>query len=249
MSNTSSVTPYQSDRAGAAAAAAAAAVGWAVAALAEALAATDGEREMIARYRSLARAERLGGARLDCRIADNGDLVAAARSLGFDTVRPADRASLASGRLDLGRPIELVDRKGAAMVLQRTADCLAIISSDGQGTINDVVRQVTVTRARRHLAALSGGEVVSRRLANGEIELQACEVRSRHDGAATVTARVAPTGVLQVDVAGLRGARCEQLLSELAEAVGGEIDAISLKPEYYATPVAPGEPVRIGLGG
>ena len=246
MSNTANVTPYRNEQAGADAGAA---IGWALGALAEALAATDAEREVIARYRHLSRGESLGAARLDCRLADNGDLLAAAAGLGFRARGTDGPARLDAARLDVDRPIELLSPGGASLVIRRTRAGLAILSTGGQAPINDVVRQVTVGRAERHLAALSGGQVVSRRLASGEIELRAREARPRQDGAATITTRIAATGAMQVDVADLRGRRCEQLLGEVAQAVGGEIDGQTLKPAYYAAPVAPGEPVHIGTGG
>lgn len=240
MSNVATVTPYQPSQAGIEAAAA---VGAMIGAIAEAFGSTDTERAVVERYRAMARQDRLSTARLDFRLADNGDLLAAARGLGY-ACRAGDLAALGAGR-----PVELVGAGGASMVLRRSGDTLSVLSAGGQAAISKVVRRVTLDRAQRHLETISGGKVSARQLANGEVELQAREARPQPDGAATVTTRIDAKGVVHVDIANIRGGRCEQVLSSVAAAVGGEVDTKALKPDYYAAPVAPGEPVHIGSGG
>lgn len=240
MSNVATVTPYQPSRAGAEASAA---VGALVGAVIEAFGETEAERASVERYKAMARQDRLSTARLDVRLADNGDLLTAARSLGY-ACGAGDLAQLRAGR-----PIELIGAGGASMVLQRSGESLSVVSAGRQSAINDVVRRVTLDRTQRHLEALSGGKVSTRQLANGEVELRAREARPQPDGAATVTTRIDAKGVVHVDIANIRGGRCEQVLGGVAAAVGGEVDTKTLKPDYYAAPVAPGEPVHIGAGG
>lgn len=240
MSNVATVTPYQPSQAGTEAAAA---VGAMIGAIAEAFGTTETERDIVARYRAMARQDRLSTARLDSRLADHGDLFNAARQLGYS----CGAGGLA--QLGAGRPVELVGAGGASMVLRQSGESLSVLSVGGQATINDVVRRVTLDRTQRHLEVLSGGKVSMRRLANGEVELQAREARPQPDGAATVTTRIDTKGVVHVDIANIRGGRCEQVLGDVAAAVGGEVDTKTLKPDYYAVPGAPGEPVHIGAGG
>lgn len=240
MSNVATVTPYQPGQAGIEAAAA---VGAMIGAIAQAFGSTDAERKVVERYKAMARQDRLSTARLDCRLADNGDLFTAARSLGY-ACGAGDLAALGAGR-----PVELVGAGGASMVLRRSGDTLSVLSAGGQAAISKMVRRVTLDRAQRHLEAISGGKVSARQLANGEVELQAREAHPQPDGAATVTTRVDARGVVHVDIANIRGGRCEQVLGSLAAAVGAEVDTKTLKPDYYAAPVAPGEPVQIRSGG
>lgn len=240
MSNTATVTPYQPSQAGVEAAAA---VGAMIGAIAQAFGSTDAERKVVERYRAMARQDRLSAARLDCRLADNGDLFTAARSLGY-ACGAGDLAALGAGR-----PVELVGAGGASLVLRRSGNTLSVLSAGGQAAISKMVRRVTLDRAQRHLEAISGGKVAAQQLANGEVELKAREARPKSDGAATVTTRIDAEGMVHVDIANIRGGRCEQVLGGFAAAVGGEVITKTLKPDYYATPVAPGEPVHIGSGG
>ena len=123
MSNVATVTPYQPSQTGIEAAAA---VGAMIGAIAQAFGSTDAERKVVERYKAMARQDRLSTARLDCRLADNGDLFTAARSLGY-ACGAGDLAALGAGR-----PVELVGAGGASMVLRRSGDTLSVLSAGGQ---------------------------------------------------------------------------------------------------------------------
>lgn len=248
MSNTASVTPYQDNSS--TAADHAAVIGQVLSAIAETFAATDAERETLSRYRELARTQRLGVARLDDRIGNHGDLIAGASRLGFVVARPTLRGTSKARGLPADRPVELINPKGDSLLIRDGANGLAILSSSGESTIHAVVRQVTLGRVERYLTGLSGSPVVSRQLASGETELLAREAQPLGKGqaVATLTARVAGTGVVHLDIAGLQGRSCEQVLDDMAQAVGGQVNNLVLKADYYAAPATPGEPVHVGKG-
>lgn len=235
MSNVATVTPYQPTSDGID-------VGASIGALAAIFATTDEERDVIDRYKAMARNDRLSVARLDARLADGGDLLTAARSLGY-VGGSADAARLAAGR-----PVELLGSGGSSMMLQRVDQGIAMVAPGGRTAIDHVVRNVSLNRTQRHLEAISGGSVARRQLPNGEIELRAREAPGHPGGGATVTTRIDSAGNVRVDISQVRGNRCATVMEAVAEAVGGTIDTQTLKPDYYVEPVAPGEPVHINSG-
>lgn len=242
MSNTARVTPYTDDRP---AEVITEAIDEMISALRDAAPPTEVETAAIARYRDMARSGLLSSARVDTRLAENDDLIQAARSLGFKPVR-----STCSPRA----PVELVGPSGATLLIKAGGDGLQLLGGGrvdiGAGLRTDaigaVVRQCTLERARRHLEKRSGKPVRTKLLANGEVELQAMDERDTGSPAG-VTAVVARDGRIELDIA-CADARCAQVLDGFAGAVGGTVRNKTIKPEYY-TPAQPGEPTRIGTKG
>lgn len=233
MSNTAEVTPYQSS-----------ASIEVISQLLAAFARTDAERATIARYKDLKRQERLAAVRINVSQAGPQNLLDAAQALGFAPIKPVSLQ-----KCDLRKPVELQDQKGRRLAVQLTGNRLALISENGRAPINDVVRRLTLDNTRRHLEAFGGGHVTSRQLLNGEIELTATEVKAKPDGAAAITARVDKTGVAHLDISNVRGGRCEKVLADFAQSVGGNAKNKKLKAAYYDDPSAPGEPARVKLKG
>lgn len=238
MSNTARVTPYTDDRP---AEIITEAIDDMISALREAAPPSELETAAITRYRNMARHGLLNAARVDARLAENDDLIQAARTLGFKSVRatPSPRA-----------PVELVSPSGATLLIKAAGDSLQLVGAGrvdiGAGVRTDaigaVVRQCTLERARRHLEKRSGKAVRSKVLANGEVELQAMDERDRGSPAG-VTAIVAHDGRIELDIS-CADARCAQVLDGFAGAVGGAVRNKTIKPEYYA-PALPGEPTRV----
>jgi len=80
-------------------------------------------------------------------------------------------------------------------------------------------------RAVEHLAS-RGMTVQMATLTNGEVQVLAREKdASRRGGAATVKTQVRTDGTAWVDVDCIRGNRCENIVSELAQAIGGEVSS------------------------
>jgi hypothetical protein len=127
-------------------------------------------------------------------------------------------------------------------------DSLAILSCGGGSSVDALVNRTVLQRTERQLAQMSGAKVSKRVLPNGEVELVANEAGPGEGGAGRVAARIDAQGVVRADVSCLAGARCEVVMAELADAIGGEIIDRRLKEDYYAEPVAPGEPANIQAG-
>lgn len=237
MSNTADVTPYASEQESQP-------VGEPVKAGPSIFALTDAERAVVDGHADAKRQEQLMTARVSLHHGDAAALLNAAKSLGFVPVN-APRLGC-----DPGTSMELRNVKGECIALQQVGSRIDLISANGLGVIHGLVRRNTLDLAQKHLQALSGGRVVIRQLANGEVELQAGEMaRGQQDGAALVTARVDATGTAKLDIENVRGARCEQVLAGFAKAVGGSARNKKLKPAYYKDPAGPGEPARVKLKG
>jgi hypothetical protein len=78
-------------------------------------------------------------------------------------------------------------------------------------------------------------DVQVRRLANGEVQISGAARRADTGQAkpARVTAAVRTDGALDVDVACIQGKGCDQIVGDLARAVGGEVVSSSRKPDYF----------------
>lgn len=237
MSNTADVTPYVSEQDNQL-------ISEPVKAGPSIFALTDTERAVVDNHADAKRQEQLMTARVSLHHGNAASLLNAAKSLGFVPVN-APRLGC-----DAGRSVELRNSKGECVSLQQVESRIELNSTNGLGVIHDLVRRNTLDLAERHLQALSGGRVVIRQLANGEVELQAGELaKGQQDGAALVTARVDATGSAKLDIENVRGTRCEQVLAGFAKAVGGTARNKKLKPAYYKDPTGPGEPARVKLKG
>jgi hypothetical protein len=139
----------------------------------------------------------------------------------------------------------LVLLRGAAgerLAIERNAKGRLVVHTAGDHSrVQALVRQHTVDRAVEHLAS-RGMTVRAATLANGEVQILAREQdTSRRGGAATVKTQVRTDGTAWVDVDCLRGNRCESVVSELAQAIGGEVSSMAKKDVYFQLP---GEPTK-----
>lgn len=233
MSNTASVSPYEQNDSRAEV------IGEVIGAVIDAMARTPSERDRIARYQELARQDRLAAAKLTSQFATVRELTRSAAQLGY---RAASTGG--GGKLHASRPVELRAADGSALLIHRTSAGLSVLSTGSRAPIDELVRSVAVERVERHLAT-SGNRPVQRKLPGGEVEFTAPKHRSTQGSAATVKAVVAGDGRVNVDIEGACGGECVGMVDELATAVGGDVVHRKIKPDYYVSPAAPGEPVRI----
>lgn len=139
----------------------------------------------------------------------------------------------------------LVLLRGAAgerLAIERNAtDRLVVHTAGDRSRVQALVRQHTLDQAVEHLAS-KGMAVQTAALANGEMQILARERNaSRRGGAATVKTQVRTDGTAWVDVDCIRGNRCENVVSELAQAIGGEVSSMAKKDAYFQLP---GEPTK-----
>jgi hypothetical protein len=131
---------------------------------------------------------------------------------------------------------------GERLAIERNAQGRLVVHTAGdQSRVQGLVRQHTLDRAVEHLAG-KGMAVQTATLANGEVQILARERdASRRGGAATIKTQVRTDGTAWVDVDCVRGNRCENVVSELAHAIGGEVSSMAKKDAYFQLP---GEPTK-----
>jgi len=106
-----------------------------------------------------------------------------------------------------------------------------------------VVRQHTVDRAIQHLAG-AGMNVKTAVLHNGEVQILANEQAAGQSGGLQ-RLRPGKGGWHCLGRRGkVRGPRCKEIVSQFAEAIGGEISGMKLKDSFFQLP---GEPTKTNL--
>lgn len=166
-------------------------------------------------------------------------LVGAAQKLGY---RP-EPMILANKPLSEQPQVLLRSVSGERMVIERNARGRLVVSTAGDELrIRSLVKQHTVDRTLEHLRSRMDMDVQTARLANGEVQIFARErTAARRGGAAEVRAQVRTDGSTWVDIDKVKGNRCEEIVSQLADAIGGEVSGTRKKDAYYQLP---GEPAK-----
>lgn len=262
MSNTSTVTPYNAsaessdNSTGLAAAAAVACITGAISLgrwLAEE---TQEDREAIDRLKSERRRD-LSGKRANTA---EDPVVAKREALGITTVglqlrnpeslvRTAERLGYRM-ELTVGQSASLAEQpqiflrraSGERLAISRNETGRLVVHTVGdRRRIQSLVRQHTVDRAVEHLQSKGMG-VQTATLPSGEVQILARERSvSKRGGAAEIKAQVHVDGTAFVDVDKVRGNRCEKIVQDLAQAVGGEVSGMTKKDSYFQLP---GEPTK-----
>jgi hypothetical protein len=183
------------------------------------------------------REESLGITSVDLQLRNPDSLVHTAEKLGYrvESVRQS------SASFTTNSPILLQRASGERLAIARNnSGKLAVHTIGDRRRVQDLVREHTVACARTHLTAK--GMTVETRLVNGEVQILAREPGAgRRGGAAEIKAQVRLDGTALVDVDKVRGNRCEEIVQELAEAIGGEVSSVSRKNSFYQLP---GEPTK-----
>ncbi len=260
MSNTSKVTPYDHAELGtlakagieitaacmgAVAAGTVALCRWLVEETPEDRAAVDHLKEKLRRERiqrvvtadlAVGRAEPLHLSSVGLHLRDPGSLVRSAEKLGYRLVEPS--APL------MGLPQILLSRpSGERLAIQHTPRGKLVVHTAGhQSRVQTLVRQHSVDRAMEHLKN-SGMDVRVATLPNGEVQMLACErCTDRRGSAAEVRTQIRTDGTVWVDVDKVKGNRCQEIVADLAGAIGGQVSSMTKKDAYFQLP---GEPTKV----
>lgn len=255
MSNTSVVTPYSSIAVTVSDGLAVAVAPFASAATGVVSAArwlseeTLEDRAAADRLREERRRDRLGSSCSELRpittvslhLRDPELFVRSAEKLGYRL----EPLSQPAKRLKEQPHILLRAASGERLALSRNAKGGMAVSTAGETSgVQAVMRQHTLDRAMEHLSG-AGMNVKTAILPNGEVQIFASEKAiGQPGGPAEVRTQVRRDGTLLVDVEKVRGPRCKEIVSRLAEAIGGEISGMREKDCYFQLPA---EPVKTSL--
>jgi hypothetical protein len=188
--------------------------------------AAESRRERAARQ-ALASHGRLTSKKLH--VARPEELVRAASALGYRVERSGVHGALL--RAENGTVLGLSrDRHGR----------LELRSSAGPRPLQELVREHTRTATVGHLKAL-GYSLREARLSSGEVQL----VAQAPQGPAQLSVQVNADGTTWVDVAGVSGSGCGDVVAGLARAVGGQVTDRKPKDDWFRLPAgAPKARVR-----
>lgn len=161
-------------------------------------------------------------------------LVQTALGLGFR----AETISLEAGG---GSAVLLSGPQGQRLVISPNAKGrLTLLSGGEKSDLDALVRQHSLDRAMKHLRQ-QGMQVQTTRLQTGEVQILARESIPKSGGKAEITARIRNNGTAVVDVDRIRGRRCEEIVSGLANAMGAKVSQTQKKEAYFQLP---GEPTK-----
>ena len=156
-----------------------------------------------------------------------------AEKLGYRVIRPLSRDS----QILLARP------SGERLAIGHNDKGQVTVSANKESQVKKLVRCHTVDNAISHLRS-KGMSVQAQPLPSGEIQIIGREQRASHDGSARVTTNVRSDGSMLIDVDDLNSNRCESIVTELADAVGGNISDVKSKTGHRL-PVSNMRKVRI----
>lgn len=160
-------------------------------------------------------------------------LVQSAQGIGYrleplaDTKRPLKEQPYIFLRKPTGERLAISFNQDRQIVLTTAGDDLRL---------RHLVRQHTVDRALDHLQK-KGMTIQTAKLANGELQILAKEQTNKHgDGLAELKAQVRNDGTAWIDVDRLQGNRCQEIVQEFAEAVGGKVIDTKMKVASFQLP-------------
>jgi hypothetical protein len=107
-----------------------------------------------------------------------------------------------------------------------------------------IIRQHTLDRAIEHLKD-KGMNIQTAKTPNGEVQILARQRdTSYRGGSAEIKTQVYTDGTIRVDISKVKGTRCKDIVTELAQAVGGQVSEMKKKDSYFQLP---GEPAKTGV--
>lgn len=150
------------------------------------------------------------------------------------------RAAEAAGfkpRAVAGNVLTLESATGLRLAVTKSpSGKLVAHSNAGKKAVAEVVFRHNLEESKKHLKAV-GMDLTERTTPSGEIELIGAERREANgDGRAEISVRVRRDGSLLIDVDGISGHRCEQLVAGIASATGGEVSQMTRKRSYFERP-------------
>jgi hypothetical protein len=171
---------------------------------------------------------------VDLNLTETESLVHAAEKLGYRVEKLSNPG--------LNDHILLKKTTGERVALGRNnKDRIVVRTAGPKARVHALVRRHTDDRALGYLSRI-GMHVQTARLANGEAQILAQPAAGASDeNKAEIRAQVRADGSVLVDVEQVRGSGCMDVVEGLAQAIGGEVTSSSLKESYYELP---GEPTK-----
>lgn len=118
---------------------------------------------------------------------------------------------------------------------------LSLHSVSNVTSLSNLVSQHAQRQVLKHLSD-NGMQFDSARLPNGELQIVAQESNhGQQGGAAKIKAQVKLDGTTWVDIDKCKGNRCENVVQQLASAMGGKVTSTRKKDAYFQLP---GEPTK-----
>lgn len=233
MSNTASVTPYDSESTNSsvvsgAAFATSACLEGAVAVARWLVERTPDQEAAIAAANERDKARRVDAAlrltSVGLHLREASTLLSTAKTLGY---LPAGTA-LAGVTL-------LQDAGGNRLAIERVATGKLVVHAGTARATQALLYRHTLDQVQRECVRQGMDVRVGR--AGNEVQITGVEKADCHgNGRAVVRADVRRDGTVNVDISGVKGTRCETILGALAESVGGETTTMSRKREYFESP-------------
>lgn len=174
---------------------------------------------------------------LSLHLKDSQTLVSAASGLGYQVVGASDAL-----RHDAVSPVLLERSDGERIAITRNGQGrLEIHTTADLGLLHTIMSRHTEERILSHLTS-KGMQYKTARLASGEMQILSHEPNaSQVGGAAEIKTQVRADGTAWVDVDRCRGRRCEDIVQQIAGAVGGTVTATAKKDAWFQLP---GEPTK-----
>jgi hypothetical protein len=175
---------------------------------------------------------------MNLHLGKSDSLVRAAEKLGYRQEKLGQSSTSPSLA---NQPILLRNHAGERLAISRNDNGRIAVSTTGdQRRVQKLVRQHTLDRAVEHLTA-KGMQVETASLANGEVQIRARAQATNQTGTAEVKAQIGGDGQTLIDIDCVVGNRCETIVQDFAQAVGGKVTAMTKKSSYYQLP---GEPAK-----
>ena len=174
------------------------------------------------------RQARLSHVALPLQLRDAEPFLRSAQSLGYRTLPSVVGSGLPAFLLDRGN--------GDRLALVSSADGRFELRAAGEThRATAAIGRYTLDRTLAHFAK-RGMKISQARLADGGTQVVASEASPGSDGAARVTAQVRSDGKATVNIDGVEGNRCEQILADYAESVSVGVGAVRFKDAYHRRP-------------
>lgn len=130
----------------------------------------------------------------------------------------------------------LQSKEGKRLVLEKSKDGNILIhTKENKENIHEVVRQATLDKVTNHFSKNEMNPKITL-LTNGDIQIQAKETPNiQSEDLAEITTNIKEDGSLFIDIENVKGKRCDSIVNELAESVGGRIQQTQYKTSYFQT--------------
>lgn len=174
---------------------------------------------------------------LNLHLQEPDTLVSTGAAIGYHAISDTELSAQTGSATIL-----LQNSSGGRLAITKNArGQLDIHTAGDRGQIHALVRQHTLDRTLVHLTG-KGMALQTARLTNGELQILARETNAGQPrGTAEVRAQIRADGSACVDIDKCRGNRCEAIVSELAQAIGGKVSGTTKKDAYFQLP---GEPAK-----